>query len=217
MFFNFFKMTVLRIHTHISKVGYHATRLNYWLFFTSCSQVLSKRWCFCHWLGWCHSKFNVQSTFEVSAVLALFCYSNLYLFWQAMDRIDLVNDSSNLISQIKGHVSRLSFYGQSNHWNFKWLYQAIIFWSHDSAFNSFLCISVFLSKCRFFDLRADREVVVFSKDSVIFGASSVDFSLSGKNGYFRSYYHFSSIKSFSLPQSTINWVTNWTQWPQRSA
>lgn len=34
--------------------------------------------------------------------------------------------------------------------------------------------------CRFFDLRADREVAVFQKDSVIFGASSVDFSLSGR-------------------------------------
>ncbi|XP_063045008.1 guanine nucleotide-binding protein subunit beta-5b isoform X1 [Engraulis encrasicolus] len=34
--------------------------------------------------------------------------------------------------------------------------------------------------CRFYDLRADREVAVFSKDSVIFGANSVDFSQSGR-------------------------------------
>ncbi|XP_078479017.1 guanine nucleotide-binding protein subunit beta-5b-like, partial [Lampetra planeri] len=34
--------------------------------------------------------------------------------------------------------------------------------------------------CRFYDLRADREVAVYQKDSVIFGASSVDFSLSGR-------------------------------------
>ncbi|XP_061880439.1 guanine nucleotide-binding protein subunit beta-5b-like [Entelurus aequoreus] len=34
--------------------------------------------------------------------------------------------------------------------------------------------------CRFYDLRADREVAVYEKDSVIFGASSVDFSLSGR-------------------------------------
>uniref|UniRef100_A0AAY4CTI0 Uncharacterized protein n=1 Tax=Denticeps clupeoides TaxID=299321 RepID=A0AAY4CTI0_9TELE len=34
--------------------------------------------------------------------------------------------------------------------------------------------------CRLFDLRADREVAVYSKDSIIFGASSVDFSLSGR-------------------------------------
>ncbi|MEQ2313628.1 Guanine nucleotide-binding protein subunit beta-5b [Ameca splendens] len=34
--------------------------------------------------------------------------------------------------------------------------------------------------CRFYDLRADREVAVYQKDSIIFGASSVDFSLSGR-------------------------------------
>ncbi|XP_023117358.1 guanine nucleotide-binding protein subunit beta-5b [Amphiprion ocellaris] len=34
--------------------------------------------------------------------------------------------------------------------------------------------------CRFFDLRADREVAVFQKDSIVFGASTVDFSLSGR-------------------------------------
>ncbi|CAG00829.1 unnamed protein product [Tetraodon nigroviridis] len=34
--------------------------------------------------------------------------------------------------------------------------------------------------CRFYDLRADREVAVYQKDSVIFGASSLDFSLSGR-------------------------------------
>lgn len=36
-------------------------------------------------------------------------------------------------------------------------------------------------QCRLYDLRADREVAIYSKDSIIFGASSVDFSLSGKN------------------------------------
>lgn len=35
-------------------------------------------------------------------------------------------------------------------------------------------------QCRLFDLRADREVSIYSKDSIIFGAASVDFSLSGK-------------------------------------
>ncbi|KAG7482952.1 guanine nucleotide-binding subunit beta-5b-like [Solea senegalensis] len=34
--------------------------------------------------------------------------------------------------------------------------------------------------CRFYDLRADREVSVYKKDSLIFGASSVDFSMSGR-------------------------------------
>ncbi|XP_061670810.1 guanine nucleotide-binding protein subunit beta-5b [Syngnathoides biaculeatus] len=34
--------------------------------------------------------------------------------------------------------------------------------------------------CRFYDLRADREVAIYQKESVIFGASTVDFSLSGR-------------------------------------
>ncbi|KAL4005672.1 hypothetical protein ACER0C_005385 [Sarotherodon galilaeus] len=34
--------------------------------------------------------------------------------------------------------------------------------------------------CRLYDLRADREVAIYSKDSIIFGVSSVDFSLSGR-------------------------------------
>uniref|UniRef100_A0AAV2LTP4 Uncharacterized protein n=1 Tax=Knipowitschia caucasica TaxID=637954 RepID=A0AAV2LTP4_KNICA len=33
---------------------------------------------------------------------------------------------------------------------------------------------------RFYDLRADREVAVYQKDNIIFGASTVDFSLSGR-------------------------------------
>ncbi|XP_078738072.1 guanine nucleotide-binding protein subunit beta-5 isoform X2 [Lampetra fluviatilis] len=40
--------------------------------------------------------------------------------------------------------------------------------------------NTFVSGCRLYDLRADREVAVFSKESIIFGASSVDFSLSGR-------------------------------------
>ncbi|KAL0278420.1 UNVERIFIED_CONTAM: hypothetical protein PYX00_000247 [Menopon gallinae] len=34
--------------------------------------------------------------------------------------------------------------------------------------------------CRLFDLRADKEVAVYTKDSIIFGANSVDFSVSGR-------------------------------------
>uniref|UniRef100_A0A665VTM6 Guanine nucleotide binding protein (G protein), beta 5b n=1 Tax=Echeneis naucrates TaxID=173247 RepID=A0A665VTM6_ECHNA len=34
--------------------------------------------------------------------------------------------------------------------------------------------------CRFYDLRADREVAIYQKDSIIFGASTVDFSMSGR-------------------------------------
>uniref|UniRef100_A0A1E1X289 Putative vesicle coat complex copi beta' subunit n=1 Tax=Amblyomma aureolatum TaxID=187763 RepID=A0A1E1X289_9ACAR len=34
--------------------------------------------------------------------------------------------------------------------------------------------------CRLYDLRADREVAVYSKQSIIFGVNSVDFSVSGR-------------------------------------
>uniref|UniRef100_A0AAR2JY43 G protein subunit beta 5 n=1 Tax=Pygocentrus nattereri TaxID=42514 RepID=A0AAR2JY43_PYGNA len=44
------------------------------------------------------------------------------------------------------------------------------FETHESDINS----------CRLYDLRADREVAIYSKESIIFGASSVDFSLSGR-------------------------------------
>ncbi|CAG2108836.1 unnamed protein product [Medioppia subpectinata] len=36
------------------------------------------------------------------------------------------------------------------------------------------------STCRLFDLRADREVAIYSKQSIIFGVNSVDFSISGR-------------------------------------
>lgn len=38
----------------------------------------------------------------------------------------------------------------------------------------------FVFQCRLFDLRADKEVAVYAKESIIFGANSVDFSISGK-------------------------------------
>ena len=34
--------------------------------------------------------------------------------------------------------------------------------------------------CRLFDLRADREVAVYSKDAILFGVNAVDFSVSGR-------------------------------------
>ncbi|KTG32800.1 hypothetical protein cypCar_00020423 [Cyprinus carpio] len=40
--------------------------------------------------------------------------------------------------------------------------------------------NTFVSGCRLYDLRADREVAIYSKESIIFGTSSVDFSLSGR-------------------------------------
>lgn len=45
-------------------------------------------------------------------------------------------------------------------------------------------------QCRFYDLRADREVAVYQKDSIIFGASTVDFSMSGKKFLKHSEFEF---------------------------
>lgn len=38
----------------------------------------------------------------------------------------------------------------------------------------------FILQCRLFDLRADREVNCYRKESIIFGCNAVDFSVSGK-------------------------------------
>lgn len=46
-------------------------------------------------------------------------------------------------------------------------------------------------KCRLFDMRADKEVAVYSKDSIIFGVNSVDFSVSGELVQFKKSYWFS--------------------------
>lgn len=35
-------------------------------------------------------------------------------------------------------------------------------------------------QCRLFDMRADKEVAMYSKESIIFGVNSVDFSVSGR-------------------------------------
>lgn len=43
------------------------------------------------------------------------------------------------------------------------------------------CVLLLGFQCRLFDLRADKEVAVYSKDSIIFGVNSVDFSVSGKS------------------------------------
>lgn len=42
-------------------------------------------------------------------------------------------------------------------------------------------------QCRLFDLRADKEVAVYSKESIIFGANSIDLSVSGKIFFSVSY------------------------------
>lgn len=44
--------------------------------------------------------------------------------------------------------------------------------------NNYISVSVCL-QCRLFDLRADREVNCYKKESLIFGCNSVDFSISG--------------------------------------
>lgn len=35
-------------------------------------------------------------------------------------------------------------------------------------------------QCRLYDLRADHELAVYSKEHIIFGAASLDFSFSGE-------------------------------------
>lgn len=35
-------------------------------------------------------------------------------------------------------------------------------------------------QCRLYDMRADKEVAIYAKDSIIFGVNSVDFSVSGR-------------------------------------
>ena len=35
-------------------------------------------------------------------------------------------------------------------------------------------------QCRLYDLRADHELAVYSKEHIIFGAASLDFSISGR-------------------------------------
>ncbi|XP_004835445.1 guanine nucleotide-binding protein subunit beta-5 isoform X2 [Heterocephalus glaber] len=48
--------------------------------------------------------------------------------------------------------------------------------------------------CRLYDLRADREVAIYSKESIIFGASSVDFSLSA----LRKHTHTTHARTWAL-------------------
>lgn len=57
-------------------------------------------------------------------------------------------------------------------WRFKLVY--IIILNKNKAF------SHLKFQCRLFDMRADKEVAMFSKESIIFGANSVDFSVSGR-------------------------------------
>lgn len=44
----------------------------------------------------------------------------------------------------------------------------------------FYQLAYVLFQCRLFDLRADREVNCYKKDSIIFGCNAVDFSVSGR-------------------------------------
>ena len=42
-----------------------------------------------------------------------------------------------------------------------------------------LIIVLFILQCRLFDLRADQEICIYTAASILFGASSLDFSKSG--------------------------------------
>ena len=44
----------------------------------------------------------------------------------------------------------------------------------------YIYIMVIIPQAHLFDLKADQEIMVLSKQSILFGASSLDFSKSGK-------------------------------------
>ena len=50
-----------------------------------------------------------------------------------------------------------------------------------STFSVSLKVPTYLFlQCRLYDLRADHELAVYSKEYIIFGAASLDFSISGE-------------------------------------
>lgn len=61
------------------------------------------------------------------------------------------------------------------------------------AFKAMIVLNLIELQCRLFDLRADKEVATYNKESIIFGVNSVDFSVSGKKMYvcylFEGYLH----------------------------
>lgn len=66
-----------------------------------------------------------------------------------------------------------------------------------TIFNDLLFLMKIFFKCRLFDMRADKEVAVYSKDSIIFGVNSVDFSVSGEFFfYLRNHIFFFKNLSF---------------------
>lgn len=68
-----------------------------------------------------------------------------------------------------------------------------------------LVVSMFsgFPKCRFYDLRADREVAVYQKDSIIFGASTCDFSLSGEESVKHSLNCCNKCVQYVLAQESL--------------
>lgn len=58
-----------------------------------------------------------------------------------------------------------------------WVGEILLWFRHLGVNDSFIIVF----QCRLFDLRADREVACYSRNSLIFGINSVDFSISGKS------------------------------------
>ncbi|XP_071039938.1 guanine nucleotide-binding protein subunit beta-5 [Parasteatoda tepidariorum] len=106
---------------------------------------------------------------QVSTIITVFFFflivsvnSKLYFIY-GCDRQALVWDmrTGHCVQQFEGHesdINSVKFYPSGD---------AIATGSDDAT-------------CRLFDLRADREVAVYSKQSIIFGVNSVDFSVSGR-------------------------------------
>lgn len=63
------------------------------------------------------------------------------------------------------------------------LMELLLFATYTVLLTLYSDIKLCLLQCRLYDLRADREVAIYSKESIIFGVSSVDFSLSGKTNF----------------------------------
>ena len=72
----------------------------------------------------------------------------------------------------------------------QYYFNAVLFWIVKFLYKNvtlFFNFSIFFfrtgsddASCRLYDLRADREVCRYTKESILFGVNAIDFSLSGR-------------------------------------
>ncbi|KAI3377735.1 hypothetical protein L3Q82_008879 [Scortum barcoo] len=118
------------------------------------------------------------------------------VFPLSLDKNENLNTKKKSVAMHTNYVSGCTFTNsdmqgcdkKANVWDMRSGQNIQSFESHESDIN---CVKYYPSgdafasasddaTCRFYDLRADREVAVYQKDSIIFGASTVDFSMSGR-------------------------------------